>query len=182
MTVSDQRLKIATAEKFELKIHEVNPEDIDPLGDRYIVEEVTIDEKIKLGSLLIVTQQPQINPMDPMAPPQVEQRGVRAGIIVSCGNGHLLGLSDHAVMAYEHIRDDEGNETEMPQLIRPWSSVPMFFEPGDVVFFDYNARGRALAIVGREVRVINQIDILASIPKMKMQRGENGWEIAKESA
>jgi hypothetical protein len=152
-------------ERFSLKIHEVSPEDITPNGDRYVVEVIDIDEAVQLGQLLVITQQKPDKPGDPMADPTVENRGVLAAVVVSVGNGHLLGLPDHKLKA-------DGDEV----LTSP-ADVPMFYEPGQVVLVDYNARGRALKILNRECRIVNQIDVLGSLP-VRLRRGENGWEKA----
>jgi co-chaperonin GroES (HSP10) len=176
MTVAhiDQRL-LSVAPKpqnsrFELRIHDIEPEDLEPLGDRYIVEVIDFDEsKVLLGQLLVVTQQPK-TAGNPNADPNVEGRGVFAAVVVEKGNGHLLGLPDPRVVV-----------TYSPQhaqmIERVSADVPMFCEPGDVVFVDHNARGRGFKILGKECRVINQIDILARYKKMQLKRTEDGgWE------
>jgi len=155
-------------ERYELRIHEVEPGDIIPSGDRYVVEVIDIDEKIELGQILVMTQDPKIDPKDPKADPNIEVRGVLVGVIVSRGNGHLLGLPDPALVQ----RDLSGHDT----VVRAHADVPMFFAPGDVVFVDRNAKGRALKILGREIRIIAQIDVLASLRGVRLVRGENGWE------
>jgi len=160
-----------TPERFELKIHKVSPESIIPNGDRYVVEIIALNEEVEFGKILVVTQDPQMNPRDPMANPQIEQRGVLAAVIVTAGNGHLLGLPDPRVAV---ARQDPRASEEV--LVRVPADVPMFFAPGDVVFVDMNARGRALRIVGREIRIVNQIDVLARIDGVRLTRGENGWE------
>lgn len=149
-------------QRYELKIHTIAPEDIDPLGDRYVVEIIDFDEKIELGSILVVTQQP---PQDnsPQADPTIERRGVLAAVVIRAGNGHLLGLSDHPW-------SDSKDEDE-----RDWASVPMFYQPGDVLFIDHNAKGRALKIVGRECRIVNQIDCLARVEGVRLKRVDGEW-------
>jgi hypothetical protein len=53
----------------------------------------------------------------------------------------------------------------------------MFYAPGDVVMVDHNAKGRALKILGREARIVGQIDILARIKGLRLRRSEDGsWE------
>lgn len=155
-------LRAASAPKFELKLHELTPEEIIPNGDRYVVEIVNVDDSIELGGVLVLIQDPNINPKDPSADPKVERRGVLVGIVLTAGNGHLLGLHD--------LPPDKNG-------VRPLATVQMFYNPGTVVFIDHNARGRNLRLVGREIRVVNQIDILAAVPKMRMKRTKEGtWE------
>lgn len=156
--------------KFELRIHTVALEDIEPLGDRYVIEEIALDEKIELGRILVVTQPAIRNPSDPQADPTIENRGVIAGVIIRAGNGHLLGLSDYPPDPVILPGDVEVGQT------RPWASVPMFHSPGDVVLIDHNAKGRALKILGREGRIVNQIDVLARIEGVRLKRVGDEWE------
>lgn len=150
--------------RFELKIHDIAPEDIIPNGDRYVVEVLDVDEtKLAFANLLVVTQA-KVKPGDPQADPNIEPRGVIPAVVVTKGNGHLLGLSDHP---------RNGNH----QHEREWASVPMFYDIGDIVLIDHNGRGRALKIHGRESRIVNQIDVLGHIPKLKLTRTEDGrWK------
>jgi len=150
--------------RFELKIHEIAPENIEPLGDRYVVEVIELDEKVQLGSLLVVTQQAAERPRDPLADPTVERRGVLAAVVIRAGNGHLLGLPDPRLVVREHIEAESAD-------------VPMFYSPGDVVLIDHSAKGRALKIVGRECRILNQLDCLARIEGIRLRRTDDGtWE------
>jgi co-chaperonin GroES (HSP10) len=161
-----------------LKIHELRPEDIEPNGDRYVVEVIDIDEKIELGRILVVTQQPKMDPRDPQADPTLEQRGVMVAVVVRAGNGHLLGLPDHKLAVLQ--RNPHPNTSGYEEIMVAPADVPMFFEPGTVVFVDHNAKGRALKILGRECRIVNQIDILAALPSMKLRRSDDGgWERAE---
>lgn len=157
-------LRIATAPRFELQIHEIAPEDVVPLGDRYVIEVITFDEKVELGSMLVVTQETTTHPSDPKADPTIERRGVIAGVIVRAGNGHLLGLPDPALVKGDRV-------------VRESADVPMFCEPGDVVLVDHSAKGRALKIVGREVRIVGQLDVLARLEGYRLRRtSDGGWE------
>lgn len=162
------RAVVSSSPRFELKIHEIAPEDIIPNGDRYVVEVIDLDETVQLGQLLVVTQPSRQNPNDPLVDPTVENRGVLAAVVVSVGNGHLLGLPDPALAVL--------NRNGCESVERSKADVPMFYEPGDVVLVDHNAKGRALKIVGRECRIVNQIDVLAALPKVKLLRTERGWE------
>ena len=164
-----QGVQEKASERFKLKIHEISPDAIEPLGDRYVVEVIDIDERIELGQVLVVTPQAPERPGDPMADPLVERRGVLAAVIISEGNGHLLGLPDPALV----MHDADGRE----MVERCEADVLMFFDKGDVVFVDHNAKGRALRIFGRECRIVNQIDILARISGVRLRRNDAGeWE------
>lgn len=158
---------VSSRNLFKLKIHNVKPEDINPNGDRYLVEEIDVDEYIERGGLLVITQQASQNLGDPQADPSIERRGVIVAVIIRAGNGHLLGLPDPAFAL--------GDKVE-----REWADVPMFYEEGDVVFVDHTAKGRALKILGREVRLVNQIDVLAKLEGVKLKRGDDGWEQVEE--
>lgn len=151
----------AISKRYELNIHEIALEDIEPLGDRYVVEVIDFKEGIvELGQLLVITQDKRIDPRDPMSDPTVENRGVIAGVIVRVGNGHLLGLAPTASM--------EEDESEIQAV------VPMFFTEGDVVLIDYSSKGRALKILGREGRIVGQMDCLARLP-MRLKRVDGEW-------
>lgn len=161
------------APRFVLKIHDISPERVAPNGDRYTVEVIDFDESILLGQLLVVTQNSKDPRGDPQADPTVERRGVLAAVIVRAGNGHLLGLPDLAPVM-EKVGEYEPGE-------RPWPSVEMLYSPGDVVLVDFNARGRDLKILAKEVRIINQIDVLAGIDGMRLKRTDDGgWEREEE--
>lgn len=160
---------VTKRDRFQLKIHNVAPESIIPNGDRYVVEVIDLDETIELGQMLIVTQDPTLDPKDPRNNPQIEQRGVLTAVIVTRGNGHLLGLPDPRLIT----KNPAGTDT----ITREKADVPMFYEPGDVVFVDHNAKGRNVKIVGRECRIVNQIDCLAKIEGIKLERTEDGdWK------
>ena len=158
---------------FKLKIHDLKPEDLTPNGDRYVVEEIDVDEQIERGQLLVITQNAPRHPGDPNADPTIENRGVIVAVVIRAGNGHLLGLPDPRIAVKDAIGNGE-------RVARQPADVPMFFEEGDVVFVDHNAKGRALRILGREIRVINQIDCLAKLEGVKLKRTENGWEQVEE--
>jgi len=152
--------------KFELRLHELDPQNIEPLGDRYVIEEIKVDEAVEFGSLLVVTEgeaKPEDDPRNPMARPNVERRGVMPGVIVGVGNGHLLGLPDVRIELRGVIHCEPAD-------------VPMFAKPGDVVLVDINNRGRALRIAGRTLRVINQIDVLSIVRGVRLKWTESGWE------
>jgi len=172
----DYRPLAVVQPRFKLRIHELTPEDFTPLGDRYIVEQIDIDERALMLSKLLVMTQPMVDkPGDPMADPTVEQRGVIAAIVVCFGNGHLLGLPDPAV-ALSPRMDAYGTRQE-DYIGRASADVPMFLSPGTLVLVDYNAKGRALKILGRECRIVNQIDCLAYHKTLKFRRSEDGsWE------
>lgn len=166
------------SQRFTLHIHEVALEDIVPNGDRYVVEVLDLDEKIELGSILVVTQEQPQRPGDPQADPTIERRGVIAAVVIRAGNGHLLGLPDLAPQQGGELVTGDGGHGYFP-VDRPPASVPMFFDPGDVVLIDHNAKGRALKILGREGRIVNQIDVLADIEGINLHRVNGEW-VAQE--
>lgn len=169
------------SERFKLKMHDVAPELLIPNGDRYICEEIEMDDNFVMGQILVVTNTGQnAKPGDPMADPAIEKRGVIAAVVVNAGNGHLLGLPDLAPIeqsvgiAYDKDGEEEGAMWQPGD--RPWPSVAMFYEPGDIVFIDHNARGRAFKLPGRAIiRVCNQIDILAHLDGVKLERKDDTW-------
>lgn len=162
--------KVEPAGRFTLKIHDINPERLAPNGDRYVVEVIDIDETILLGQLLIVTQNPNANPNDPQRDPTVERRGVLAAVIVRVGNGHLLGLPDWPSPPMRSGEFSPGRDS---------ANVPMFYQPGDVVLVDFNARGRDVKILAKEIRIVGQIDVLVQIEGIKLVRNADGdWQEA----
>lgn len=162
------RILRSAPKRFQLKLHNIAPEHFIPNGDRYIVEVIDFDDVVELGQMLVAVQDPQINPTDPKADPSVEVRGVLGGVIVRGGNGHLLGLPDPRLVTWLNPMTDQ------PTIVREPADVPMFYQAGDVVFVDRNAKGRNLRVVGREVRIVNQIDILAKIDGIRLVRDEDG--------
>lgn len=150
-----------TPTRFELKLHEIPEEQFLPIGDRYIVETIAVDEMVKFGSLVALVQDPNIDPRDPRANPQIENRGVIAAVVIRAGNGHLLGIPDWAT-------------AEAPVMRTP-ANVPMFMKPGDVVLIDRNAKGRALRYANREIRVVGQIDVLVHIEGIRLVRKDGEW-------
>lgn len=166
-------LSILTSEKprFKLRIHDITPERFIPNGDRYVIEIVDFDETILLGQVLVATQDPNIDPRDPKADPTIEQRGVIGGIVISAGNGHLLGIPDPRLVARINPMSDAST------IVREAADVPMFYKPGDIVLVDRNAKGRNIKVLGREIRVINQMDVLCHIQGITCHRTEDGdWE------
>jgi hypothetical protein len=166
-----QGAAVKPVEKFQLKIHGLAPEDIYPNGDRYVVETIEVDEAMEFGSLLVVSGLGDVPDAQrkPWEKGMVEKRGVFPAVIVTVGNGHLLGLPDWP------SRGAGTGEIMAPS--RSKAEVPMFFESGQVVFVDYNAKGRSLRMIGREVRIVNQIDVLASLPieKVRLERHDGVW-------
>lgn len=160
------RPRAHTVKQYELKLHDFNPFAMDPLGDRYIVEGLAVEETVMFGSFLVVSKDAQINPKDPSADPTVERRGALPAVIIAVGNGHLLGLPDPRIV----VRNIAGQD----EVERHAADVPLFCRPGDVVLIDMNNRGRNLKIVNREIRVINQIDVLVKLPK-RLTWTDEGW-------
>jgi hypothetical protein len=150
-------------EKFHLLLHDFDPTEMLPIGDRYIVETIPVEETVKFGSFVVVANVGgDTNPRDPSGNPAVERRGVLPAVIIAAGNGHLLGLPDHKIVV-------DG------KIVREPADVPIFFTPGDVVLLDMNAKGRSLMIVDREIRVVNQMDCLVKLP-LRLEWTEQGWK------
>jgi hypothetical protein len=160
------RPRTHTVAKFMLELHDFDPAAMEPIGDRYIVETIPVEDTVKFGSFLIMAQGAQIDPKNPMATPGVERRGVLPAVIIALGNGHLLGLPDPRLVK----RDGAGMDT----IVREAADVPMFLKPGDMVLLDMNSKGRALQIVDREIRVVNQIDCLVKLP-LRLTWTDEGW-------
>lgn len=176
MSVIDPRLILEANkknERFKLTMKEIAPEDLDPNGDRYIIEEIEMDDTFVMGAIMVVTNvNADPNANTAQADPTIEKRGVIAGVVIGVGNGHLLGLPDLAPVAQDAAPYIAGD--------RPWSSVDMFFQAGDVVFIDHNARGRAFKLPGRAIiRVCNQIDVLAQLKRkgvpVRLVRKDDTW-------
>ena len=173
MTQIDPRMVIeanATTERFKLRMHDISPEQLIPNGDRYICEEIEMDDNFVMGQILVVTNTGQnAKPGDPLADPAVEKRGIIAAVVIGVGNGHLLGLPD---LAPDYNDIQAGS--------RPWACVDMFYEPGTIVFIDHNAKGRAFKLPGRAIiRVCNQIDVLAHLDGVKLVRKDDTWAEAE---
>ena len=171
MPVPDLSQIRKTVPIFKLKIHDFDAEDFVPNGDRYVIEQIDFDEEVEFGQILVVSGAGE-NTSKPWEPKgaQVEARGVFAGVVVSAGNGHLLGLPDWPERS--HVNP---SGFDIPAQPRSRAEVPMFFKPGDVVLVDYNAKGRNMRIVGRSLRIVSQYDILTSIPKVRLQRVNGEW-------
>jgi co-chaperonin GroES (HSP10) len=155
-----------TIKQFMLELHEFEPAAMEPIGDRYVVETLFVEETVQFGSLLVYTPQADIDPRDPAANPKAEKRGVLPAVIIAVGNGHLLGLPDPRIA----VRNVSGRD----EVERHPADVPMFCKAGDVVLVDMNYKGKALKIADREVRVVNAIDILIKLP-VRLIWTDEGW-------
>lgn len=155
-----------TIKQFMLELHEFEPAAMEPIGDRYVVETLFVEETVQFGSLLVYTPQADIDPRDPAANPKAEKRGVLPAVIIRGGNGHLLGLADPRIA----VRSVNGRD----EVERHPADVPMFLKPGDVVLIDMNYKGKALKIADREIRVINQMDCLVKLP-VTLTWTDEGW-------
>lgn len=182
------RMKLISGSKFELKVNELEAENLEPIGDRYLVEQLPVDETVLFGSLLVLTKaepSPDNDPRNPMKDPNVERRGVMPAVIIGVGNGHLLGLPDPAFLApsakaESEFDDAEDLDKELSHIKRAPADVPMFCAPGDIVLVDVNNRGRALQIAGRSLRIVNQMDILARVKSPRLRWNGSGWERDEE--
>jgi hypothetical protein len=155
---------------FKLSIHEFAPEDIVPNGDRYVVEQIEITDEVVLGQILVVLEATQQRGVQgrPWEQRMGEARGVFAAVVCSVGNGHLLGLPDWAVPI--------PGQSGWGSVRRESADVPMFFERGNLVLVDVNNKGRDLVILKRKVRIVNQMDVLASIPKVQLEWVGDQWQ------
>lgn len=160
------RPRTQTVKQFMLHLHDFNPAAMVPIGDRYVVETIPVEDTVSFGSFLVMAQGVEIDPKNPMANPAVERRGVLPAVIIAVGNGHLLGLPDHRIAVKMPAGHDE--------VQRHPADVPMFMRVGDVVLLDMNSKGRALKIVDREIRVVNQIDCLLKLP-IRLTWTDEGW-------
>jgi hypothetical protein len=155
--------------KFMLELHEFDPAEMEPIGDRYIVETIPVEETVSFFSFIVVaggTDPSTIDPRNPLANPNVERRGVVPAVIIANGNGHLLGLPDPRIA----LKMSGGQDV----VERHPADVPMFLTPGDVCLIDFTSKGRALKIIDRDIRVINQIDVLVKL-KVRVKWTEEGW-------
>jgi co-chaperonin GroES (HSP10) len=150
-----------------LELHEFEPAAMEPIGDRYVVETLFVEETVQFGSLLVYMPQEDIDPKNPGANPKMEKRGVLPAVIIAIGNGHLLGLPDPRLIK----RDGAGMDT----VVRETADVPMFLKVGDVVLVDINYKGKALKIADREIRVLNQMDCLVKLP-VRLVWTDEGWK------
>lgn len=167
------RPRTHTIKQFMLHLHDFDPAAMEPIGDRYVVETIPVEDTVSFGSFLVMAQGAELNPKDPMANPAVERRGVLPAVIIAKGNGHLLGLPDPRLV----VTMPAGNH----MVERHNADVPMFLEVGDVVLLDMNSKGRALKIVDREIRIVNQIDCLLKLP-VRLTWTDEGWvEEAKDA-
>lgn len=169
MAVDSRKIK-TFSRPFELDLHEFEPEDMEPIGDRYIVEELGVNEQVEFGSLTLLVQGepgPNDDPRNPMSNPNVEKRGVMPAVVISKGNGHLLGFPDPRFVVKR-----AGGE----YITRESADVPMWLERGDVVLIDINMKGRALRIAGRTLRTVNQMDVLVKLTKVRLVRKDGKWE------
>lgn len=165
MAIDPNKLPRIWAKPFEVDIHEIAPENLTPIGDRYLVEELAVNEAVMFNDLLVIVEgeiKPSDDPRNPKANPMVEKRGVMPAVVVSVGNGHLLGLPDPPVVVNDKVE-------------RVPADVPIFLSPGDVILVDINNRGRALKIAGRTLRVVNQIDCLLKL-EMRLIFRDGKWE------
>lgn len=183
------RMRLISGKKFELKINELEADALEPIGDRYLVEELPVHEEVLFGSLLVLTKaepSPENDPRNPNRDPQVERRGVMPAVVVDVGNGHLLGIPDPAFLDTSKAKGEGGEvfddaadlETlaNASRIKRAPADVPMFCKPGDVVLVDMNNRGRALKIAGRNLRVVNQMDVLVRSKRVRLKWNGDGWE------
>jgi co-chaperonin GroES (HSP10) len=169
----------------------LDPKTLRPIGDRYLVEVVPVDEELTPAGIYLPEK-------------LEEQRGWAVGIVFSVGNGHRLETPDQVTVIPEgYVPDPKLNEAaqierrtsalgyRMPALgdhssvMRFESAVPMFFIPGEVIFIERYS-GRQFTIQGRTFRFVNQVDCLGtSGVYLKLAEDGINWEerdIAAEQA
>ena len=168
----------AVVKKFMLELHEFDPAEMEPIGDRYIVETIPVEETVSFFSFIVVaggTDPSTIDPRNPLSNPNVERRGVVPAVVVATGNGHLLGLPDPRLVVPFANTMREPVQITRYDVERHAADVPMFLAPGDVCLIDFTSKGRALKIIDRDIRVINQIDCLVKL-KVRLKWTPEGWE------
>lgn len=162
--------------KFVLKQQHLDPTAWTPVGDRYTIEEIEVDNSVELNGTRF------------LLPGQSEKdKGWKAGVIVRVGNGHLLGVPDLAVsMTHKPQGQPDDNPsvekaralgaqfmTEDAIVVRPPAAVPMFFNVGDVVLVERWA-GREITLGTKKYWVVAQEHCLLSLDTPRLVRGENG--------
>ncbi len=165
--------------KFKLTQDHVKPELLEPLGDRYLVQIIEVDDTLTLSGGGILYR-----PTD-----SEKDRGWKAGVICSGGNGHLLGVPDLAAVLPntlpEGITLDKARLTAMAQgavamteeaiLLRPGAAVPMFYAPGDVVIMErFAGRDLKLGPTSDEYCMVAQEHCLAKVKGLSLTRDPNG--------
>ena len=181
----------AVYNQYVFKYHTANPAHLRPIGDRYLVEIVPVDEELTPSGIYLPEK-------------LEEQRGWAVGIVFSVGNGHRLEVPDVvSVIPEGYVPDPNLSESaqsnrrqsalgyRMPALgdkssvMRFESAVPMFFIPGEVIFIERYS-GRQFTIQGRTFRFVNQVDCLGTTGVyLKLAEDGINWEtrdIAAEQA
>ena len=164
---------------FKLTADDLSPFGLTPIGDRYLIEELDVDDTIELGGAKIF--RPQVSEKD---------RGWKVGVVCAVGNGHLLGVPDLAVAVAHKTSEDEmkaiGSDftkappgaqylTEDALVLRPPAAVPMFYGVGDVLLVErWAGRDLQLGDGRRKFCVVAQEHCLLKVANLKLARDPNG--------
>jgi co-chaperonin GroES (HSP10) len=150
---------------YVFRYRDLDPAKMKPLGDRYLVEVLEVEEEQTPTGLFL--------PSDRM------DHGTWAiGVVCAVGNGHRLEVSDHVAVIPEGYQAVEGltQEEQMARranalsymtpamgdhstVMRPLATVPMFHYVGDVLFLERYS-GRQFTVGGRLYRFVSQVDVL----------------------
>lgn len=173
---------------FKLTQEHVKPESQEPLGDRYLIKILEVDDTLQLqsGHTLHIPTATE------------KDRGWKAGVIVTCGNGHRLSESDKvAVMANVTSPEDRkaienGDKSKIPPgaqyltddavTVRPPAMVPMFYSPGDVVLVErFAGRDMKLGPSSHDYCIVAQEHCLSRIKGLKLLPNNDGeWREFKK--
>jgi co-chaperonin GroES (HSP10) len=167
--------------KFKLTQDHIKPEYFVPLGDRYLIKLLEVDDSLKLegGQTLFVPGATE------------KDRGWKAGVVVAKGNGHRLIEGDKVAvipnkLSAEDMKAIEGGDrskvpagaqyaTEEAVVVRPPSVVAMFFGLGEVVIVErFAGRDFKLGPSSHEYCTISQDHILGSIKGLQLFPNSDG--------
>jgi co-chaperonin GroES (HSP10) len=167
-------------ERFVFRYRNLDPRRLRPIGDRYLIEVLDVDEE-KVGGIYLPEQ-------------SEEQKGWAVGVVFSIGNGHRLEEHDPIVVVPEGYKADP-KLTEQEQMQRRMSAlgyttpsmgdestvmrypalVPMFFQPGEVIFVERYS-GRQFTMSGRTMRFVSQVDCLGTSGMYLKMNEDGSWE------
>lgn len=167
-------------ERYVFRYRNADPRLLRPIGDRYLIEVLEVDEE-KMPSGLYLPEQTE------------EQKGWAVGVVFSIGNGHRLEVHDPALVLPEgYVKDEKLSEQENnmrhaaglgyntpcigdhSSVMRIPALVPMFFVPGEVIFVERYS-GRQFTILGRVFRFVSQVDCLGTSGVYLKLTEEGGW-------
>lgn len=166
-------------EQYVFQYRNMDPKRLRPIGDRYLIEVLDVDEE-KVNGIYLPEQ-------------TEEQKGWAVGVVFSIGNGHRLDVHDPIVVVPEgYVPDPALNEQEQMRrriaalsyncpsmgdhstVMRYPALVPMMFQPGEVIFVERYS-GRQFTIRGRTFRFVSQVDCLGT-SGVYLKLTDDGWE------